>query len=416
MNLGNTMSPSAFATLVQDPKIVDTTEHVSVSVVNDLRDVEALRAEWSALQWHPNSDIDFYINVVRSWSDRCKPYILAIRRGGTVEAILVGRDETVQIDCAFGYKSLFRVGARQLTFIYGGMLGQYSPKTCMAILSAIRATLDRGERDLVEFHFIRDDSTLYPMLVGKKQSTLHAQAHYSTELGTEDTRDVYCRMSAKRRNALRSQQKKLMRDFREEVWIHGYRHPEEISNALIDVESIASRTYHRSLGFGYDGSEELRQRLIAEAERGRLRVYLLYLASRPIAFWIATAYKGVLYSDFMGYDPELAKYSPGMYLTVKTLEGMSRSEVDQAIWKIDWGLGDAQYKQVLGTDKWTEDQVRLFGRTPRGFLLRLTVVPMDVLSAQLKRVLARSGMLQRIKTKWRQRRMGVEAQAPPSVQ
>jgi len=402
------MPHSTSATFDLDMEIVDSTEHVSVSVVDNLRDVEALRSEWSAMQWHPNSDIDFYTNVVRAWSDRCKPYVLAIRRLGVLEAILVGRAETVRVDCNFGYKTLFRMKARQLTFIYGGTLGEFSYESCLAILDTIRATLDRGEADLAEFHFIKTHSNLYRALKLKeriREPHATAQLHRSSTVGI-GAQDALRRLSAKRRKNLRW--KKLLHDFEGGVNIQIFEAPGSVAQMYADVESIACKTYHRQLGVGFDGSEELRQRLTSEGMRGHLRAYVLYLASQPVAFWIATAYKGALYSDFMGYDPALAKYSPGMYLITKILEDICRGESDPTIEKVDWGLGDAEYKEALGDSSWIEANVKIFSRAPRGFALKLAIVPIDMVNARLKHALAHSGMLQKVKTRWRRRLTGTE--------
>lgn len=373
----------------------------SVAVINDLKGLEILRSSWSEMQWHPNTDIDFYTDVVRAWGDQCKPHVLAISRDGSPEALLVGRAEMVSIDCRLGYKTLFRVKAHQLTFIYGGMLGDFSSENCTILIKAINDSLRQREVDLVEFHFIRTDSNLYRALSAPRQaraSSSLVQIHRSTSVGYSAD-DTYRKMSAKRRKNLRG--KKLIQDFEGRINIRCFHEPDSLAEMFADVESIACKTYHRKLGVGFDGSEELCQRMIAESKRGRFRAYVLYLSNRPAAFWIATAYKGVLYSDFLGYDPIDAKYSPGMYLITKTLESLCHSEIDSTIRKVDWGLGDAQYKQVLSDSTWTEANVRIFGTTLRGMTIKATIVPIATVDTWLKRALVNSGLLQNIKTRWR---------------
>jgi CelD/BcsL family acetyltransferase involved in cellulose biosynthesis len=166
---------------------------------------------------------------------------------------------------------------------------------------------------------------------------------------------------------------------------------------------IASKTYHRQLGVGFDGSEELTNRLTAASVCGRLRAYVLYLDKQPVAFWIATAYDGTLYSDFMGYDPAFARYSPGMFLITRTLDNLCIDPIDCNIRRLDWGLGDAEYKQVIGDTEWDEANVKVFGPSAKGRAIELVAVPIARLDAWLKRLLANSGMLQKVKTNWRQR-------------
>jgi hypothetical protein len=399
------MSYWASIALDQGLQHVGQSEGGSLSVIDDLKSLEALRDSWGAMQWHPNADIDFYIDVIRAWGNRSRPHVLVISRNGFPEAILVGRAETVSIDHRLGYKSFFKVRARQLTFIYGGMLGELSPQNCSMFIEAIQTSLRQREADLAEFHFIRTDSDLYRVLSAADRIrgfSSSVQIHRSGAVGCS-AEDTHRKMAARRRKNLRW--KKLWHDFEGLINIHCFHELGSMEEMLADVESIAGKTYHRQLGVGFDGSEELRQRMTAEAKRGRLRAYVLYLASQPAAFWIATAYKGVLYSDFMGYDPIHAKYSPGMYLITKTLEDLCVGEVDSSIGLVDWGLGDAQYKQLLGDNSWTEANVRLFGPTVKGLALKTLIIPIAMADAWLKRSLAHSGLLQNVKTRWRQRLM-----------
>ncbi|MDW5265951.1 MULTISPECIES: GNAT family N-acetyltransferase [Acidobacteriaceae] len=385
----------------------------NIAVTNDLKGLAALRTSWCDMQWHPNADIDFYTDVVRVWAERCRPHVLTISRNGSPEALLVGREEIVSIDCRLGYKTLFRVKARQLTFIYGGMLGEFSSENCTLFIKAIRESLKQREADLAEFHFIRTDSCLYRTLSAAKQtrdSSSLVQIHRSTSAGCSAD-DTYRKMSAKRRKNLRG--KKLLQEFEGRVNIRCFYEPDSLAEMFVDVESIACKTYHRKLGVGFDGSKELYQRMLAESKRGRFRAYVLYLANKPAAFWIATAYMGVLYSDFLGYDPINARYSPGMYLITKTLEGLCDSEIDSTIKKVDWGLGDAQYKQVLGDSSWTEANVRIFGTSLKGVAIKAMIVPIATVDIWLKRALANSGLLQKIKTRWRHHL--VEKQTPTST-
>jgi hypothetical protein len=357
------------------------------------------------MQHHPNADFDFYVGVLRAWSGRCDPYVLVVDGGSGPEAMMVGRCEVVSIDCRLGYKSLVKVKARQLTFIYGGLMGEASRENCSILLGFIEAALGRGAADLAEFHFIRTSSELYDLVsihesILRRTHVLCLQMHRSTYLPTSPD-EMLRKLSPKVRKNLRWQEKKLVQQFEGKVEIRHFHDHDDVARMFADIESIASKTYHRQLGVGFDGSDELRQRLDREASRGALQAYVLYLNGAPAAFWIATKYKDTLYSDFMGYDADHAKWSPGMYLVVKTMEGLCRDASASAVRYLDWGLGDAQYKEVLGDSSWMEANIRVFAPTPKGMMLQLLITPIAMADAQLKRVLARSGILQSVKTRWR---------------
>jgi hypothetical protein len=380
-----------------------------LSLIETLNDLESLRADWMAMQSHPNADIDFYIDVVTAWSKRCTPYVLVISKDGVPQAILVGRAETNPIECKLGYKTLLRIKACQLTFIYGGQLGQFTPEYCLLFADAIESALRQGNADLAEFHFVRHDSELcadrlWTLPLFKSS----VQVHRSTTIGSS-AEETFRDMSSKRRRNLRG--RRLQQDFGGRARIRCFRDLCEVKQLWADVESIARRTYHRQLGFGFDGSEDLLDRLTAELARGRLRVYLLYLADQPAAFWIATAYKQRLFSDFMGYEPTYADYSPGMYLVVRTLETLSANDPADIVREVDWGLGDAQYKKVLGDTSWTEANVQILGATGKGRVLQYVMVPIAKANTWLKNTLANLGYLQKLKTNWRRSQLKRESEA-----
>ena len=399
----------------QSTAVVDADEYnaspdtrtARVSIIRNLDGVERLRSVWAPWQRHPNSDIDFYMGIVRSWQERCRPHIVAIYKDDEPQAMLVGRAEDTRIECKIGYKILGSVRARRLTFIYGGQLGNLSPQNCALLFSAIKESLRRGEADLAELHFVRTDSPLYALACSSQAGLGRdfapcVQVHRSTALPTSAD-EFYGTLSVKARKNQRWQAKKVAQEFGVNAKIRCFREPEHMTEMFRDLEVIASKTYQRRLGVGFDGTLEQRERLCADANRGRLRAYVLYLAGEPAAFWVGTVYRNKLHSDFMGYDPAYSKYSPGMYVVMKSVEELCDSYPHEAVRHIDWGLGDAQYKQVLGDCSWMEAQVKIFAPTARGLGVNLLTTPTALAELLLKRVLSRSGTLQKTKTKWRQR-------------
>ena len=97
-------------------------------------------------------------------------HVLALYKGDKPETMLVGRAEAARIECKIGYKTLCHIKARQLTFIYGGQLGDLSVENCTMLFNAIMASLRRGEADVAEFHFRRTDSPLYGLACGSAGS------------------------------------------------------------------------------------------------------------------------------------------------------------------------------------------------------------------------------------------------------
>ena len=81
--------------------------------------------------------------------------------------------------------------------------------------------------------------------------------------------------------------------------------------------------------------------------------YVLYVADAPCAYWIGNRYQNVFYGDFVGYDSSYGKYAPGKFLMLKAIEDFCQ----EGIREIDFGLGDATYKQGFGDSQWEEARI-----------------------------------------------------------
>jgi CelD/BcsL family acetyltransferase involved in cellulose biosynthesis len=210
-------------------------------------------------------------------------------------------------------------------------------------------------------------------------------------------------LSPKVRKNLAWQARKLLKDFSGKVEVRCIREPHELDAALRDAEQIARLTYQRGLGVGFADTQMLRQLLVAQAQKGWLHIYILYIDERPCAFWIGKLYNKTFHSDFMGYDPGFGKYSPGMFLVMNVMERLAAGRGDDLVEDVDFGMGDAQYKSVLGTSDWQESNVYVFAPTLAGFGLNLLRTPATLIDQWAKRCLDRTGLLLKVKRLWRRR-------------
>jgi CelD/BcsL family acetyltransferase involved in cellulose biosynthesis len=153
----------------------------------------------------------------------------------------------------------------------------------------------------------------------------------------------------------------------------------------------------------------MRKRLHLKAEKGWLRAYVLYIGDRPCAFWVGTLYCQEFHSDFMGYDPDYSKYSPGMYLINQVIESFCNS--NEEIAAIDFGLGDAQYKEILGDVQWQDACAYVFAPTLRGLALNAMRTPIMAIDRAGRQALGRVKLLSKLKKLWR-RRAALTGQPP----
>lgn len=168
-----------------------------------------------------------------------------------------------------------------------------------------------------------------------------------------------------------------------------------------DVNVIAETTYQRALGVGFSDTPEMRGRTELAAANGWLQTYVLYLADKPAAFWMGTRYRNRFFSNCMGYDATYAKHSPGMYLILMAIESLCNESGPNRVTEIDFGLGDAQYKEMLATHSWTNQSLYIYSSRLRGLALNCSKTLTSIINSGAKRILRSLGVTDRVKTLWR---------------
>jgi hypothetical protein len=382
-------------------QVLEQGDGVQIQVVRDVGELASLREIWNGWTWHPNSDPDSYLAVLKAMPSGVEPLVFVLYRKGAPQAMLVSRVENGNLSLRLGYKDLLKIKVRKLVCIYGGLLGDASSENCKALMISVNDFLRRGEADLAFFNSLRTDSPLY--VAATKLQSFYVrdhmpvfELHRSMELPKTDN-EANRRLSAKSRKEWR----KLMKDFPDQVVIRCFRKPEELDDMFRDVEEVAKKTYQRGLGVGFGDTPLMRGRLGLEAERGWLRAYVLYLAGRPCAFWVGKLYNETFHSDSMGYDSEYRKYSPGMFVVMSVIEGFCNPMNNDAVRVVDFGLGDAEYKRDLGNSEWREASLYLFAPTVGGLGLNLFRTPAALANRLAKEYLDKASLLLKAKRIWR---------------
>jgi CelD/BcsL family acetyltransferase involved in cellulose biosynthesis len=150
--------------------------------------------------------------------------------------------------------------------------------------------------------------------------------------------------------------------------------------------------------------------LRVKAQKGWLRTYVLYAGDRPLAFWMGDLLEGTFGGNFTGYDPDIAKYSPGIYLMTKVIEEFCNAK-ETEVTKIDFGPGGALYKASLGKRDADEAPVHIFSRSLKGVELNLLRSLTTGIHEPLKKALEKTKLLAKIKKAWRNR-AGQKARTP----
>jgi hypothetical protein len=382
-----------------------------VKVLRAIPELEEIREVWESWPGNRDSEMESYLTFLRTHPGAVRPHVLVVYRQARPDAILVGRIDDGQIRYRLGYLGMCSK-ARIMCFVYGALRGNPSKANCELLVNEILRSLSLGEADVAYLNFLRKGSDLC-RLATKKPALLcrdyirTAQPHFTAALPATPE-EFYRGLSPKVRKNQKWQAKKLVSHFSGAVRIRCFREVAELDQMIQDVEHIAKRSYQRGLGVGFVDSPATREGLRLKAEKGWLRGHVLYLAERPCAFWLGDVNRTTLGSDYVGYDSEFASHSPGMYLFMKVIEGLCNGN-SEGVTEIDFATGYAQYKEVLSNRKWEEESVYIFAPSIKGISLNLIRSLVCGIDLALKKVLARTNLLQRIKKKWRARAIPQEA-------
>jgi hypothetical protein len=376
---------------------------VHVRVLKTLPELQEVRGAWKSWPGNRDSEMESYLTFLRSNPKTVRPHVLVVYRGEVPDAILVGRIDRGQVTCKLGY---LRVNphAQIMCFVYGALRGNSSHENCDLMVNEIIRSLSQGEADVAYMNFLRQESHLCGLSI-KKPGLLRrdyvrmTQPHFAATLPAT-VEEYYRTLPAGSKGFNKARHKKLLKDFAGGVRIKCFREAVEIDAMAQDVERVAKTSYQRGLGVGFKDNPETREALRLMAEKGYLRAYVLYLAERPCAFWIGDINQGTFGSDYIGYDAELGKYSPGMFLTTRVIEGFCDGNLD-GVTAVDFGPGDAQYKEVLSNERWRETAVYIFAPSLKGISLNLVRSSIGGLDQAIKKALTRTNLLQRIKKSWR---------------
>jgi hypothetical protein len=376
----------------------------SIKIARSVEEVEELRSIWEGWQWHPNADIDFYLTIVNARPEILRPHTILVSINGNPKAMMVGRIEDQRLDIKIGYKKIFRPKLRILRIVYGGILGEQSDVTAHIFVSELIEELKKREIGAVVLDNLKVNSVMYQLAKTKpgifcRDHSRIANPHWKMFLTP-----TYDELLKQMWSNLKYQLKRLERygrvlnkDFQGKVEFKIRKNVDEIDTISMNAEQIMEKTYQRGIGVGFFDNAENRRRLSLEAEKKWLRTYELCINGRTVAFWIGSKYGNVFHLNFTGYDPDYKKYDPGMVLFLKMIEDCCKNEIRE----IDFGFGDAFYKQRFGDQKWEEASVTLFAPTFKGVGINLGRLLVNVVSNLAELILRKAKLLGKIKKTWR---------------
>jgi len=248
----------------------------------------------------------------------------------------------------------FTIGSRRLLAV-GRDLGTRS-FTLEEVLSLAPARLNPpkpgadGLRVLSAPHArIEEITSLFPNhLVGGRTSYQRNYIAMADETGAPASfEDYLARFSAKTRSTLRRKARKLEK-VAGEFTITEHQTPAETEEFLNLAIPLSAKTHQaRLLDAGLPDSPSDRAAMLAAAEEGRMRCFLLRVAGQAVAYLSLPVVGRSLVYAHLGYDSDFARLSPG---TVLQIEALKRLFAEQRFAYFDFTEGDGAHKSMFGTD------------------------------------------------------------------
>lgn len=149
-----------------------------------------------------------------------------------------------------------------------------------------------------------------------------------------------------KRQAIRRKMRRLEKAFSSDLEFRVGRTADQISAFFDDIAPLLSGYRHkgRTLSARPDFIAKCRE----VAERGELRTYTLRADPHVLSYLFCPIVEDSLIYEFMGYDPEWARFSPGFVLLFLAIEDNLKSQ--ECSW-LDFTRGSGQQKRFFATNK-----------------------------------------------------------------
>ena len=383
-----------------------------IVTATNFEEIAAIRPEWEQMQHKepfavPNADVRRYIAGMKALGDEVQPYVVLVRSGGSPAAMAIGRVEQRPIVFKLGYKTISRPTLKCLSIVYGGVIGQPSRELCVLLLGELTNALRRREADMVFFNHLRTDSPIsqlcetMPHFATRGHCVL-AEPHWQTDI-PETVEEFYGRIPKSRKQRWNRNMKNIEKMSSSGVNVVCYRDINDVEYLIDVVCGIEKSTYKNGLNIGFTNSVLNRALLEQAARDDWLRAYVLYAGGEPCAFQLDIRYGKTQFTEYGSFNPRWEHGSPGIVLLLRVLEELCR---DPVVCAMDYGFGDADYKEKLGTNCWLEKSVCIYAPRLYPILVNMAMSANLAFSRALCRASAYLDLNSSIKRYWRRMACG----------
>ncbi|MFZ1059048.1 MAG: GNAT family N-acetyltransferase [Candidatus Rokuibacteriota bacterium] len=207
--------------------------------------------------------------------------------------------------------------------------------------------------------------------------------------------DYKQKFSSKTRSTINRKIKKFAERCGGDIRWKAYKNAEEIDEFYRLARIVSAKTYQEKLlDAGLPESEEFRRGMETLAAEGRVRGYILFDGERPITYLYCPINRGVLFYQYLGYDPEYISWSVGTILQWYVLEDIFNEGCFRVF---DFTEGQSDHKRMFATHSVRCANVYFLRKSLRCTLLVHAHWAMDTFSKWSGDTLQRFGLKAKIK-------------------
>jgi CelD/BcsL family acetyltransferase involved in cellulose biosynthesis len=283
--------------------------------------------------------------------------------------------------------------------VYGGLICPDCADVRKAVLDQLFGLLRGGRIQMLSVNHLPTQHPLASALTERALIPPRVEPHWVATLVPGSIERTMMHHSAKHRKKLRRYDRVLHDAFDGDVQLRLFAQLEELDEFLELTTRLAASTYQHRLGVAVVDSPLWRSILSVEARCGRMRSYILLGSGRPIAYQNGVIYGHTYFCDGRGYDAQYRDLRPGNALSQQVMADLCETDCV----RIDYGFGDAVYKQVYGTNSWNEFTLQLYARGWYPQTVATLQRCSDRVSIAATSLLSRAGWLEPLKQRWRRR-------------
>jgi len=301
---------------------------------------------------------------------------------------------------ALGEMTVVSRDIQRWTAVAPPLIGVPRPEDTLRALRGLLQSIRRalGRREVFYVEGLPQESPLFGLLTGPRASRAgyHAlkfgRAYQHRSIALTADYETYLRtLGGKTREDLRRTRRRFSELMADEVEVRRYERADEVDTFLEAATAVSEKTWqYRQMDAGLRDRDALRARFRRTTELGWFRSYVLFARRAPVAFQVGHLYRGTFHAQDIGYDPDLAKLNPGIFLHTGILLDLTAQP--GAVACFDFGQSDSLHKARLSNRFRTEAHFYLLPSGPAGTLTAYGMRTTNALSSSLGSALERMGV------------------------